>query len=145
MSMAGINKVVLVGNLGKDPELRYLENGTAVTKFPLATTETFKNKDGDKVAHTEWHYVVMWRKLAETAGKYLKKGMLVYVEGKIKSRTFTDKNGSQKHITEIIADYMNILTKKDGAVAGEAIVNIDGELLKPGLDSIDENLEIPPI
>jgi single-strand DNA-binding protein len=145
MGMAGINKVVLVGNLGKDPELRYLENGTAVTKFPLATTETFKNKSGDKVSHTEWHYIVMWRGLAETAGKYLKKGMLVYIEGKIKSRSFTDKLGGTKHITEIIADYMNILTKKDGAVAGDAIISIDGELLKPGVDDIIEDTEIPPI
>ncbi len=145
MAMAGINKVVLVGNLGKDPELRYLDNGTAVTKFPLATTETFKNKNGDKVSHTEWHFVVMWRGLAETAGKFLKKGMLVYVEGKIKSRSFTDKSGNLKHITEIIADYMNILTKKDGAVAGDVIIPVEGELLKPGLEDISDDGEISPI
>ena len=84
--MAGVNKVILVGNLGKDPEVRYLDNGVAVANFSLATTENYKNKAGERVSQTEWHNIVLWRGLAEVAEKYLKKGASVYVEGKIKTR-----------------------------------------------------------
>ncbi len=107
--MAGINKVILLGNLGKDPEIRSLENGASVAKFPLATSETYKNRNGERVETTEWHNVVMWRGLAEIAEKYLKKGSRVYIEGKIRTRSYDDKDGNKKYITEIEADNMLML------------------------------------
>ncbi|HET6244191.1 MAG: single-stranded DNA-binding protein [Bacteroidetes bacterium] len=111
--MAGINKVILIGNLGKDPEVRYLEGGIAVAKFPLATSETIKDKNGNKIDQTEWHNVVLWRGLAEVAEKFLKKGSTVYIEGKIKSRSWEDKEGNKRFITEIIGDNLTMLNKKE--------------------------------
>ena len=112
--MAGVNKVILVGNLGKDPEVKYLDNGVAVANFSLATTENYKNKEGEKVSQTEWHNIVLWRGLAEVAEKYLKKGSSVYIEGKIKTRKWEDKDGNTRYNTEILADNMTMLGgKKD--------------------------------
>ena len=112
--MAGVNKVILVGNLGKDPEVKYLDNGVAVANFSLATTEKYKNKEGEKVSQTEWHNIVLWRGLAEVAEKYLKKGASVYIEGKIKTRKWEDKDGNTRYNTEILADNMTMLGgKKD--------------------------------
>ena len=112
--MAGINKAILVGKLGKDPEVRYLDNGVAVANFSLATTENYKNKDGERVSQTEWHNIVLWRGLAEVAEKYLKKGASVYIEGKIKTRKWEDKDGNPRYNTEILADNMTMLGgKKD--------------------------------
>ena len=91
--MAGVNKVILVGNLGKDPEVRHLEGGAAVANFPLATTETYKDKNGNRNEQTEWHNIVVWRGLAEVAEKYLKKGMTIYIEGKLRTRSWDDKEG----------------------------------------------------
>ncbi|HMT28259.1 MAG TPA: single-stranded DNA-binding protein [Bacteroidia bacterium] len=110
--MSGINKVILVGNLGKDPEVRHLEGGAVVAKFPLATSESYKTKDGQRVDQTEWHNVVMWRGLAESAEKYLRKGSLVYIEGKIRTRTWDDKEGNKRYATEIVADTMTMLSGK---------------------------------
>ncbi len=110
--MSGINKVILVGNLGKDPEVRHLEGGAVVAKFPLATSETYKTKDGQRVDQTEWHNIVMWRGLAESAEKYLRKGALVYIEGKIRTRSWDDKEGNKRFSTEIIADTMTMLGSK---------------------------------
>jgi single-strand DNA-binding protein len=110
--MSGINKVILVGNLGKDPEVRHLEGGAVVAKFPLATSETYKTKDGQKVDQTEWHNIVMWRGLAESAEKYLHKGTLVYIEGKIRTRSWEDKEGHKRYATEIVADTMTMLGGK---------------------------------
>ena len=116
--MSGINKVILVGHLGKDPEIRHLEGGVAVASFPLATSETF-NKDGRKVEQTEWHNIVMWRGLADVAAKYLQKGKLVYIEGKIRTRSFEDREGIKKYTTEIVAENFTMLGRKsdfeDGA------------------------------
>jgi len=109
--MSGINKVILVGHLGKDPEIRHLEGGVAVASFPLATSETF-NKDGRKVEQTEWHNIVMWRGLADVAAKFLQKGKLVYIEGKIRTRSFEDKEGNKKYTTEIVADNFTMLGRK---------------------------------
>ncbi len=106
--MSGINKVILIGHLGKDPEVRYLEGGVSVTSFPLATSETY-NKDGQKVEQTEWHNIVMWRGLAESGAKLLKKNALVYVEGKARTRSFIDKMGIKKYTTEIVADHFTLL------------------------------------
>ncbi len=110
--MAGVNKVILVGNLGKDPEVRYLDNGVAVANFSLATTESYKNKQGERVSQTEWHNIVLWRGLAEVAEKYLKKGSSVYVEGKIKNRKWEDKDGNTRYNTEILGDNMTMLGAK---------------------------------
>ena len=110
--MSGVNKVILVGNLGKDPEVRYLEGGIAVANFPLATTEVHKNRSGDKVESTEWHNIVLWRGLAEVAEKLLKKGMQVYVEGRLRTRTWEDKDGSKKRATEIVGENLTILGRK---------------------------------
>ena len=125
--MAGINKVILVGHLGKDPEVRTFENSfdpskpNKVAKFSLATTETYKNKDGQKTDMTEWHNIVLRRGLADVAEKYLRKGQLVYIEGKIKTRTY-DKDGQTRYITEIEADTMTMLGgKKDSDVSGPII------------------------
>lgn len=108
-----INKVILVGNVGRDPELRYLENRTAVCSFSLATSETYTNKNNEKVTNTEWHNIVMWRNLAEIAAKHVKKGSLLYIEGKIRTRSYEDKaTGVKKYITEIVADTMKMLGKK---------------------------------
>jgi len=107
--MSGINKVILVGNLGKDPEVRHLEGGAVVAKFPLATSESYKNKDGQRTEQTEWHNIVMWRGLAESAEKFLHKGSLVYIEGKIRTRSWDDKEGNKRYSTEIVADTMTML------------------------------------
>lgn len=109
--MSGINKVILVGHLGKDPEVRHLEGGVSVASFPLATSETY-NKDGRKVEQTEWHNIVMWRGLADIASKYLQKGKLVYIEGKLRTRSFEDKEGHKKYTTEIVAESFKMLGRK---------------------------------
>jgi len=110
--MPGVNKVILVGNLGKDPEVRYLDSGVAVANFSLATTENYKNKEGERVSQTEWHNIVLWRGLAEVAEKWLKKGSSVYIEGKIKTRKWEDKEGNTRYTTEILADNMTMLGGK---------------------------------
>ena len=107
--MAGVNKVILVGNLGKDPEVKYLDNGVAVANFSLATTENYKNREGERVSQTEWHNIVLWRGLAEVAEKYLKKGANIYIEGKIKTRKWEDKEGFTRYSTEILGDNMTML------------------------------------
>lgn len=109
--MSGINKVILVGHLGKNPDIRYLEGGVSVASFPLATSETF-NKEGRKVEQTEWHNIVMWRGLADVAAKYLQKGKLVYIEGKLRTRSFEDKEGIKKYTTEIVAENFTLLGRK---------------------------------
>jgi single-strand DNA-binding protein len=110
--MASINKVILIGNLGKDPEVRHLEGGVAVARFPLATSETFKDKNGERQERTEWHNIVVWRGLAEVAEKYVKKGQSVYIEGRIRTSNYQDKDGIQRYSTEIVADNMTMLGGK---------------------------------
>jgi single-strand DNA-binding protein len=107
--MAGINKVILVGNLGKDPEVRTLENGAKVANFTLATSESYKNREGQRVTQTEWHNIVLWRGLADIAERYLRKGNQVYIEGKIKSRSWDDKDGIKRYTTEILGDNLTML------------------------------------
>jgi single-strand DNA-binding protein len=107
--MASVNKVILIGNLGKDPEVRHLEGGVAVARFPIATSETFKDKSGQKQERTEWHNIVLWRGLAEVSEKYLKKGQSVYIEGKLRTNNYQDKDGIQRYSTEIVADNMTML------------------------------------
>lgn len=108
-----INKVILVGNVGKDPEVRHLDNGTAFARFTLATSENYKDKEGNKVTNTEWHNIVLWRGLAEVAEKYVKKGSKLYIEGKITSRSYEDPNGGgTKYFTEIVGNTMQMLDSR---------------------------------
>ncbi|MAC95349.1 MAG: single-stranded DNA-binding protein [Flavobacteriales bacterium] len=113
--MAGVNKVILVGNLGKDPEVRHLESGAVVANFPIATTETYKDKSGNRQEQTEWHNIVLWRGLAEIAEKYLRKGNQVYIEGKLRSRSWEDKDGNTRYITEVVGDNMTMLGSKSNS------------------------------
>ena len=112
--MASVNKVILVGNLGRDPETRYMPDGGAITNISIATTSTWKDKSGEKQEATEWHRVAFFGKLAEIAGEYLKKGSQVYVEGKLRTRKWQDKDGQDKYTTEVIADAMQMLGSRQG-------------------------------
>jgi len=115
--MSGINKVILVGHLGKDPEIRHLDNNVTVASFPLATSETY-NKDGKRIEQTEWHNIVMWRGLAEIAEKFLHKGKLVYIEGKIRTRSYEDRENIKRYTTEIVADNFTMLGRKSDFEGG---------------------------
>jgi single-strand DNA-binding protein len=110
--MASLNKVMLIGNLGKDPEVRYTTSGTAVASFSLATSERFKNKGGEWEDKTEWHNVTLWGRLAEIAGEYLAKGKTVYIEGRLQTRKWQDRDGRDRYTTEIVADKMQMLGAK---------------------------------
>ncbi|WP_299758952.1 single-stranded DNA-binding protein [uncultured Pontibacter sp.] len=112
--MASVNKVILIGNLGKDPEVRHLEGGVAVARFPIATSESFKDKSGQKQERTEWHNIVVWRGLAEVAEKYLRKGNSVFIEGKIRTNSYQDKEGVQRYSTEIVVDNLTMLGGPNG-------------------------------
>jgi len=107
-----VNKAILVGYVGNDPEIRYLDSGTPVCTFRLATSEVYRNKNGEKVTTTEWHNIVLWRGLAEIAEKYVKKGMQLYIEGRIRTRSWDDKDGNKRYTTEIVADNMQMLSRK---------------------------------
>lgn len=109
--------MILIGNLGRDPEVRHLEGGVSVANFAIATTESYKDKSGNRIEQTEWHNIVMWRGLAEVAEKYLRKGMTIYVEGKLRTRSY-DKEGQKHYRTEVLADQMTILSRKDDQKGG---------------------------
>ena len=115
--MASVNKVILVGNLGRDPETRYTTGGDAVTNIRVATTDTWKDKNGEKQERTEWHTVVFFGRQAEIAGEYLKKGRQVYVEGRLQTRKWQDKDGQDRYTTEIVADRMQMLGSREGGAA----------------------------
>ena len=117
--MASLNKVLLIGNLGRDPETRYMPDGGAITNISIATTSQWKDKSGEKQESTEWHRVAFFGRLAEIAGEYLKKGSQVYVEGRIRTRKWQDKDGQDKYTTEIIADEMKMLGSRQGMGGGE--------------------------
>jgi single-strand DNA-binding protein len=141
--MAGVNKVILVGHLGKDPEVRTIDSGVKVARFSLATTETYKDKSGERKDVTEWHNIVVWRNLADIAEKYLTKGKLIYVEGKLRTRSWED-NGAKRYTTEVVADGFTMLgTKNDGNttptqhVVGDSAKTTDNEL-PPFLTEEDE-------
>lgn len=122
-----VNKVILVGNVGKDPETRYLDESTAITKFPMATSETYKNKAGERVSNTEWHNIVLWRGLAQVAEKYVKKGTQIYIEGRIKTRSYDDADGNKKYITEIVGDQMQLLGRRpDDGEGGQSMQSQSG-------------------
>ena len=111
--MAGVNKVILIGNLGKDPEIKYLEGNIAKANFSLATSEWHKDKQGNKVELTEWHHIILWRSMAESAEKMLKKGTQVYIEGKLQTRQWVDKDNIKRNITEIVGESFLVLQKKE--------------------------------
>lgn len=113
--MAGVNKVILVGNLGKDPEVRHLEGGNSVANFTLATNDYYKDKQGTRVERVEWHNIAAWRGLAELAEKHLRKGSQVYIEGKLRTRQYQDKDQQTRYITEIVADEITLLGGRPGA------------------------------
>lgn len=117
--MASVNKVILIGNLGRDPETRYMPDGGAITNVSIATTDVWKDKNGDKQEKTEWHRVAFFGKLAEIAGEYLKKGSQVYVEGRLQTRKWQDKDGVDKYTTEIVADRMQMLGSRQGMGGGD--------------------------
>ncbi|NNC83121.1 MAG: single-stranded DNA-binding protein [Flavobacteriales bacterium] len=119
MIMAGINKVILVGNLGKDPEVRHLENGAVVANFPIATSEVYTDKNGQRVTQTEWHNVVLWRRNAEVAEKYLSKGRQVYIEGKLRTRNWTDREGNTRYTTEVVGDVLQLLGSRPDDNTGQ--------------------------
>jgi single-strand DNA-binding protein len=127
-----INKVILVGNVGKDPVVRYFEKGVAKAAFPLATSETYTNQQGETITTTEWHNIVLWRALAEVAEKTVKKGTQLYIVGKIKTRSYVDKDGANKYITEILGDTMLVLDKKQAASSGNPDTGYNGMQDKAG-------------
>ena len=118
--MRGVNRVMLIGNLGKDPDVQFLEGNIAVAKFPLATTETFKDRSGKLISQTEWHTVVLWRGLAELAQKYLHKGSLVYIEGRLRTRSWEDKDNNRKFATEVVGDNLIMLDKRTEGGSGSS-------------------------
>jgi len=135
--MASVNKVILVGNLGRDPEVRFMPNGEAVCNFSIATTDSWKDKSGAKQERTEWHNIVMYRKLAEIAGEYLKKGRPVYVEGRLQTRKWQTKEGQDRYTTEIIADQMQMLGGRDG---GGTNANYDAAVDQSASQDYDQSI-----
>jgi single-strand DNA-binding protein len=130
--MPSVNKVILMGNLGRDPEVRFMPNGDAVCNFSIATTDSWKDKAGERQEKTEWHNIVMYRRLAEIAGEYLKKGRPVYVEGRLQTRKWQTKEGQDRYTTEIIADSMQMLGGRDSASGS------DGSSQSQGNDNFDQ-------
>ena len=137
--MASVNKVILIGNLGKDPDIRYMPGGDAVANITLATSETWKDKTGAKQEKTEWHRVTFYRKLAEIVGEYLKKGSSVYVEGRLETRKWTDKTGTDRYTTEIIANEMRMLGSKSGGSSSSEGENKNNETSSPKDSSVNNN------
>lgn len=141
--MRGVNHVFLIGNLGKDPEIQYIEGNIPVAKFPLATTETYKDKKGMTVPQTEWHNIVLWRGLAELAAKYLHKGSLVHIEGTLRTRSWEDKDKNRRFMTEIIATNLVMLDKRkteneDGnSTSSESYLN---DIIAPSHDDLTSEL-----
>lgn len=141
--MAGVNRVILIGNLGKDPEIRNLEGGVKKATFSLATTETYKGKSGEKIDQTEWHNIVLWRGLAEVAESYLKKGNTVYIEGKIKTREYTDKDGNKRYITEITGDNMVMLGGRRDQAGGGEFNGTQRQEKTPPQEAVDNPADLP--
>jgi single-strand DNA-binding protein len=129
-----VNKVILIGHVGQDPEVRYLDNNIPVCTIRMATSDVYKNKSGERVTTTEWHNVVLWRGLAEVAEKYVKKGSQIYIEGKLRTRSWDDKDKNKRYTTEIVADVMQLLGKRAEESAGT------GQPPQPGIPSEDKTI-----
>lgn len=141
-----VNKVILVGNVGQDPEVRYLDNNTPVCTIRLATSDVYKNKSGERVTTTEWHNVVLWRGLAEVAEKYVKKGSQIYIEGKLRTRSWDDKDKVKRYTTEIVADVMQLLGKRaddQGSSSPQASHQDQSSDDKTPVDEPDINNDLP--
>ena len=146
-----VNKVILVGNVGKDPEVRHLDSGVAVANFPLATSETYNAKNGERVTNTEWHNIVLWRGLAEVAEKYVTKGRQLYIEGKIRTRSYDDKDGNKRYITEIYGDQMQMLgTRADnqgspdqGGATQNAAATSTPQVSEPDIEEPEGDEDLP--
>ncbi|HYQ58666.1 MAG TPA: single-stranded DNA-binding protein [Draconibacterium sp.] len=137
-----VNKVILVGNVGKDPEVRHLDTGVAVANFPLATSESYNSKSGERVTTTEWHNIVLWRGLAEVAEKYVTKGRQLYIEGRIRTRSYDDKDGNKRYITEIYGDQMQMLgTRADNQNSPDQ--NIAGQSNQSSQKITEPDIEEP--
>jgi single-strand DNA-binding protein len=136
--MAGVNKVILVGNLGADPEVRYLNTGTAVANFRMATTQNIKNKEGEREARTEWHRVVAFGRLAEICGEYLNKGKQIYIEGRLRTRSWDDRDGNKRWTTEIVATSMQMLGSPGDQAAMAAEIPDVGGPIDSGADQEDD-------
>ena len=139
--MRGVNRVMLIGNLGKDPDIQHLEGNIGVAKFPLATTETFKDRSGKLISQTEWHTVVLWRGLAELAQKYLHKGSLVYIEGRLRTRSWEDKDNNRKFATEVVGDNLIMLDKRTdmgNTSHGSTEGGVDGLNTPPPIDENED-------
>lgn len=134
--MAGVNKVIIVGNLGKNPEVRNLDNGKKVVNFPLATSETYKDRNGERVTKTEWHNVVLWSPLAEIAEKYLAKGSQVYIEGKLTTRSWEDKDGNKRYTTEIVGREMTMLGGNQNASEGASNSAVESPTVDTEIDNL---------
>ena len=141
-SRGSVNKVILVGNVGQDPELKYTPSGAAVTNFSLATNEVWKDNEGNSQERTEWHRIVLWRKQAEFAGEWLKKGRKVYIEGKLQTRSWEDKDGVKRYTTEIVGDTFTMLDSKSDADR-QASSSGAGEAPPVANDSAEEEDDLP--
>jgi single-strand DNA-binding protein len=133
-----VNKVILVGNVGKDPDVKHLENDLSFARFPLATSETYKDKSGQRVDRTEWHNIVVWRGLARVVEDYVKKGSQLYIEGKIQTRKFQDKDGNDRYMTEIVTDNLRMLDRKgsnDNSNQGNNAQNTQSSAAEPTSNS----------
>lgn len=141
--MSSVNKAIILGRVGKDPEIRYMPNGEAVANFSIATSETWKDKSGEKQEKTEWHNITAYRKLAEIIGEYVKKGSLIYIEGRIQTRKWQDKEGKDRYTTEIVADEMQMLSGKQES-AQESKPKAQPAQQAPGsgdkFDTFDDNI-----
>jgi len=135
--MASVNKVILMGNLGKDPEVRFMPNGDAVCNFSIATTDNWKDKSGERQERTEWHNIVMYRKLAEIAGEYLKKGRPVFIEGRLQTRKWQTKEGQDRYTTEIIAESMQMLGGRDGG-SSSSPASVSSQPASQGKDDFNQ-------
>jgi single-strand DNA-binding protein len=137
-----VNKVILVGNVGQDPEVRYLDKTTPVCTLRMATSETYRNKNGEKVTNTEWHSVVLWRGLAEVAEKYVRKGSQIYIEGKLRTRSWDDKDNNKRYTTEIVADVMQMLGKRDDQT-NQGVMPVSNQPDSPSLPPDDSGDDLP--
>lgn len=129
-----VNKVILVGNVGRDPEIRHLDNNLIMARFSLATSESYKNKNGEKITNTEWHNIVVWRTLAEIAEKYVRKGSQLYVEGKLRTRSWDDKDGNKRYSTEIDCDNFQLLSRPPQGPYNGGADNVPAHTQEPSTD-----------